>query len=371
MVRTKLWLAIITSSALGLAVACGKSSPNLSSPSAVRPGIADAASDGSTLKVSAPAPQSPVNGQQITTGNDVTLVVTNASTTFSTPVALSYRFEVYNASGTRVYSSPAIAGGSAGTTSHLLSDSVELEGDQQYAWRARAEFEGETGPWSDSSSFIAPTTTGYIRGNELYDPLINGKTIGTTYGPVTFVPGVGLRLESQGSYVAYELQQTLLEGEFSILITGMPTNTEGGKTKLMSMGEGYGDVVINNRRMTVEKRGDPAGVVAWRFITHGDQVDTEGAERVKVNFDEGLHYYWQAVWRNNVFGLLIKENGVNGNVIYDKRKHFDGRAYDPTPHVIYLGMPAGRSGLTGASVDHVIIRQVWVSGRPRPAFASH
>ncbi len=57
MVRTKLWLAIILSSALGLAVACTKSSPNLSSPSAVRPGTANVADDGSTLKVSAPTPQ--------------------------------------------------------------------------------------------------------------------------------------------------------------------------------------------------------------------------------------------------------------------------------------------------------------------------
>ena len=103
-------------------------------------------------------PQSPANGQQITTGNDVTLVVTNASSTFGTPAALTYRFEIYNASGARVYTSSPIAEGSAGTTSHLVPDSVALEGEQRYGWRARAEFEGETGPWSPSPSFIAPTT---------------------------------------------------------------------------------------------------------------------------------------------------------------------------------------------------------------------
>jgi len=51
-------------------------------------------------------------------------------------------------------------------------------------------------------------------------------------------------------------------------------------------------------------------------------------------------------------------------------KNFKGRAYDPAPHVIYLGSPIGRSGEDGASVDRAIIRQVWVSGRPRPAFAN-
>lgn len=369
MVRTKLWLAIIISSALALAVACSKSSPNLTSPSAVRPGAAGAAPDGSTLKVTAPTPQSPVNNQSIE-GNEVALVVTNASTAFGSPAALAYRFEIHNTSGTQVYYSSLIAGGSAGTTSHLVPDSVALEGDERHTWRARAEFEGEAGPWSESSSFIAPNTTGYIRGSELYDPLFNGKTIGTTHGDVTFIPGVGIRLNSQLAYVSYELQQPLTEGEFSMLVTNLAANTEGGKTKMFAMGDGYSDIITNDRRMTIEKRGDPAGVVAWRFITHDDQVDTEGAERRFVNFQTSQHYFWQAAWRNNRFGLLIKENGVNGNTIYDMSKHFDGRAYDPLRHVLYLGAPVGRSGPAGASVDGIIIRQVWVSGRPRPGFAS-
>ena len=49
---------------------------------------------------------------------------------------------------------------------------------------------------------------------------------------------------------------------------------------------------------------------------------------------------------------------------------WDGRGYEPNPHVIYLGAPVGRSGLDGASVDNMIIRQVWVSPRPRPSFAN-
>jgi hypothetical protein len=368
MVRTKLWLAIIISSALALAVACTKSSPNLTSPSAVRPGTPNAADDGSTLKVSAPTPQSPVNNQTIPTGNEVTLVVTNASTTFASAVALTYRFEVYTDSGDLVYSSSLIAGGS-GTTSHLLPDSVSLEGEQRYTWRARAEFEGETGPWSSSASFIAPQSSGYIHGNELYDPLVNGKTIGQIHGPVTFIPGVGVRLETQLSYISYQLGQPLTDGEFSILTTGMPTNTEGDKTKLFAMGEGYGDIVTNNRRMTVEKRGQPAGIVAWRFISHLDRIETVGAERRVVNFDENQHYLWQATWRAGRFNLLVTEGVVSGRAIYNFGKPFQG-AYDPDPHVIYIGSPVGRSGPTAASVDHVTIRQVWVSGRPRPGFAN-
>ena len=121
--------------------------------------------------------------------------------------------------------------------------------------------------------------------------------------------------------------------------------------------------------MTVEKRGDPAGVVAWRFITHGDQIDTEGAEREEVDFHVDRAYFWRATWRNNEFRVIIQEGGVDGRTIYNKAKHFEGRSYDPTPHVIYLGSPPGRSGIDGASVDNVTYRQIWVSGRPRPSFA--
>ena len=170
--------------------------------------------------------------------------------------------------------------------------------------------------------------------------------------------------------VEHVMPQTLTEGEFSILVTGMPANTKGDKTKVFSMGSGFGDVVTNDRRMTIEKRGDPAGVVAWRFITYDDQVDTEGPDRQFVNFLENQTYFMQATWRANRFGLLIKEGGVDGPTIYNLGKTFKGRAYDPSPHVVYLGMPTGRSGETGASVNQMTIRQVWVSGRPRPAFAN-
>jgi hypothetical protein len=89
-----------------------------------------------------------------------------------------------------------------------------------------------------------------------------------------------------------------------------------------------------------------------------------------VDFRAERTYFWQATWRNNFFNVLIREGGVDGRQIYSKGKFFEGRAYDPNPHVVYLGAPVGRSGEAGASVDQAIIRQVWVSGRPRPAFAN-
>ncbi len=352
--------------------ACSKTTSMPSSPTAVTPANADANPDGSTLKAVPPVPVSPGNGQTLELGatEGVTLVVNNSVSVFGVGLPASYRFQLLNEAGELIEDSSNVPAG-ATQTSYTLRGA--LEGDRRYTWRARAEVNNGqyVGSWSALSAFVSPQNVGYISGSELYDPLVNGRTVGAMSGPLTFIPGVGLRFESFHSFVAYVLPQTLNEGEFSLLITGMPANTDGDKTKVISMAQGLGgDVVTNERRMTVEKRGDPAGFVAWRFITHGDQVDTEGAEREYVDFQESGTYFMQATWRSNVFRVIIRSGGVDGPTIYNKGKGFEGRAYDPSPHVVYLGMPVGRSGPTGASVDQMTLRQVWVSGRPRPAFAN-
>ena len=88
-----------------------------------------------------------------------------------------------------------------------------------------------------------------------------GRRSAARVGPISFVPGVGVRLESFASYVKYHLQQTLTGGEFSILVTNLDYNTEGDKTKIMAMIEGDADqsVTTNDRRFTLEKRGNPPG----------------------------------------------------------------------------------------------------------------
>lgn len=366
----KCWFGFVVC-ALALAGACARSSGNPASPSAIAGGSAGAAADGSTLKATPPAAQSPVGGVRLPDSTqNVTLVVTNSTMTFasSPSIALTYKFEVYDSGGNRIYQSPAVSSGSGTTTSHTVP--LTLENDKQYSWQARTEFLGAFTAWTARASFLTPAIPqGYIRAQEIYDPLIDGKTIGEVHGPVQFIPGVGVKLLAWESYISYELPQTLLEGEYSLIVSNMPANTKGEKQKVMSMGQGYSDIITNDRRMTVEKRGDPPGVVAWRFISHGDQVDTEGAERRTYNFQAQLDYLFQTTWRNNFFNVLIKEGGVSGSIAYDYGKPFKGRAYDPNPHVIFVGSPVGRSGPASASIENTIYRQVWVSAAPRPAFA--
>jgi hypothetical protein len=181
---------------------------------------------------------------------------------------------------------------------------------------------------------------------------------------------VGAKLMDWYSYISYELPQTLTEGEYSLLITNMPANTKGDKQKVMAMAQGYDDIIENDRRMTIEKRGDPAGVVAWRFLTHHDRIETEGAERTFVNFQASQLYFFRTTWQNNFFKVKVQEGGTAGPVVYEAGKPWKGDPYDPKPHVIYVGSPIGRSGPSAASIENTIYRQIWVSPNPRPAFAN-
>jgi hypothetical protein len=350
---------------IALAVACSKQSASPTSPTGAASASGHAANaDGSTLKVSAPTPVSPINGVKINQGDNIILTVNNSSATYAGGVPLKYEFAVVNSAGQQVF----VGQNSSGAAQTSVQVTGNLDAEKPYQWHARAFYGDYTGPWSAFASFISPANEGYIRGNELYDPLSNGKTIGTIHGNVTFIPGVGAKLGDFYSYISYELPQTLMEGEYSLLVTNMKANTKGDKQKVMGMAQGYDDIIENDRRMTVEKRGDPAGAIAWRFLTHDDRIET--TVRPIYNFDPSQTYFYQATWRNNIFNLLIQEGGLGGKTVYNDGDQWNGRPYDPSPHVIYVGAPIGRSGPTAASIEDTIYRQIWVSANPRPPFAN-
>ena len=345
---------------LAMAVACSDAPNSPAAPSSAPPLNSDAAADGSTLKVTAPAPQSPVNGAQ---PQSLTFVAGTSTAQF--PVGslppLTYQLEVKNAGGTTVCTG---TGTPSGNNVTISPTGCSLDFDANHSWRVRATLGSALGPWSAPATFRSPAG-GYISGNEVFDPLTNGRTVGEVVGNVTFIPGVGVRLNDFGSHIRYRLPETLTVGEFSLIITNVATNTEGDKTKVFAMSQGLDDLVTNDRRMTIEKRGDPEGIVAWRIITRDDQVDTEGAEREFVAFDPALPYLWTATW-NGTFTLRIQRGGANGPTIYNKGKHYQG-VYNPAPHYAFIGAPQGRSGIAAATVPGMIVRNVWISPRARPA----
>ena len=350
--------------ALATAVACGsgEKSSNPVSPSAGGTvDGADAGGDGHTLKVTAPTPVAPANGSTLDTFGP-TLRVTESSAKFQGSGPITHRFQLLNGS---TVLSEATTGGTSWVPPNLQNKTT-------YGWRARGEQGGRFGPWSATWTFTTPDQPeGYVRGNELYDPLYTGKTIGHRVGPTSFVPGRGIRLEALSSYVKYHLQQTLTAGEFSVLVTDLDFNTEGDKTKIISMiqGDNDQDITTNDRRFTLEKRGNPPGIVAWRMVTSNEQIDTVGRERVVRQFSRNKTYLWKATWGNNRFDVEVKDGGANGQQIYHFGKHYRG-IYDPSPHRAFIGGPAGRGGIDSGTVPGIIVRQVWISRNPRPAFAN-
>jgi hypothetical protein len=363
----KMYFVTGVSVVVALSFACGRQSAAPMSPSTSKPIVSVdevAGANGATLKVSSPTLVSPLNDVVID-GIQPTLVCQPATATNSSaPLPVAYDWEVYDSSNTKVRTEVV------NSTSWSV---LGLNYEQRYTWRVRAtaSYVGSDGkavdtfgPWSAFGSFVTPQNRGYIRGNELYDPLFNGETIGSIVGPAHFVPGVGISLDSLGSYVSYQLQTPLIEGEFSMLAQNVRTRTEGGKTKLMAMTDGYDDITTNDRRATYEKRSD--GSMAWRVITHNDQIETSSAERVFVQYNLTDTFAFGMDWHANVFSFYARQGGYKGKQIYGQSKHWTGAPYDPKTHVLYLGGPGGRAGDDSGSVPNIIIRQVWASSNPRP-----
>jgi hypothetical protein len=365
--QRKLYAVIGVSAALAVATACGHQGSSPVAPSGAKPIVSVeevAGANGATLKVTSPGLVTPINDTVVADAQPTLVCQAVTPTNGAAALALAYDWEVYDAAGTKVRTEVV-----NGTSWKALG----LNYEQRYTWRVRATAsylgtDGKAvdtyGPWSNFGSFITPQNVGYIRGNELYDPLFNGKTVGTIVGPAHFVPGVGLSLDSLGSYIAYQLQTPLIEGEFSMLAQNVRTRHEGGKTKVMAMSDGYDDITTNDRRATYEKRSD--GTMAWRVITHDDQIETGSAERVFVQYNLTDTFAFGMDWHANVFSFFARQGGYKGKEIYRLAKHWHGAPYDPKTHVVYIGGPGGRAGDDSGSVPNMIVRQVWASPSPRP-----
>jgi hypothetical protein len=364
--QLKAVVACASAAILAVGIACSTQSSSPVSPTAAQPGLIEAAPDGSTLKVTAPTPVSPVNNAQ--PEGSVVLIASKATGKFQ-DVTPSYEFEIFRGN-TRVYTSGVTGGAGSGPNNVSHTPNVALDFDQPHTWRVRAVFAGAVGPWSSNATFRAPIG-GYIRGNEIFDPLSTGQTVGDISGPTQFIPGEGLRLLDHSSFVTYRLPQNLQEGEFSLMIRGADEGNPGDKAKILSMQEGpnIDDITTDDYRMTAELRGrdyGAPGAVTFRIIP-GDGEPQDG-HRVQLSFSSSRWYFWRFTWRTNFARLEVKEDSPRGQSIYDTAVSGWTHPYRPDPHFVHLGSPAGRAGLIDATHPGGIYKNVWVSSRPRPAF---
>jgi hypothetical protein len=360
---------LIASSAvivLALGVACSRQSSSPTSPSAQAPGSggAPAAADGSTLKVTAPTPISPVNNQQVT---DTPTLTAGVSTLKFAVGSLQYRFQLFSDTGALAQDSGVVAG-------PAFRPTVTLDLKKRYTWRARAEYQGAFGPWSAAASFVS-AEGGYLRGNEAFDPLYNGTTVGERVGQTTFVAGKGIRLDSNSSFVRYLIPVTITSGEFSMEVEGLRANAPGDKSKVFGMQAGTDDYITNPYRVDVQYRGSsgfPANSITFRALygsTDGLDVRYEPSTETRMTSVFALNpattYYWKATWGSE-FRVTVKEGGINGRTIYDVGVRSPRGTYNPVPMYAFIGTPTGRSGAESASIPGTIYRNVYIGARPRP-----
>jgi hypothetical protein len=144
--------AMSVAAALTCAAACANDKATPLSPETVAATETGAAADGSTLKVTAPGPVSPVSGAEVNDSSPP-FTVTNSQARFGPTPPLVYRFEVQKENGEPVQSGLNAAGD--GRTSWEPPRALE---QGTFRWRTRAEMEGRHGPWSEFVTFkmVAP-----------------------------------------------------------------------------------------------------------------------------------------------------------------------------------------------------------------------
>ena len=350
---------------LALAIACSKSSETPTSPSVTESAGGNAAADGSTLKVPAPTNLSPANGVQ---PDSLVLTASTVDGKFSTGLPLVYQFQIADNSGSVISACTQTVSPSGSTVSYVPSCGLDFE--VTYKWKVRARMGNDVGPWSAEATFKTPSG-GYIKGNEVFDPLTNGKTAGEPSGPVQFIPGQGAKLLDHSSFIRYRLPVNLQGGEFSMMIKGADEGSEGDKSKVFAMQEGpdEGDITDDDYRFTAELRGanyGAPGSVTYRIIC-GDGVSRDGG-RSQLNFSSERWYFWKFSWQTGRATLEVHVDNEAGQTIYSSTIGTGSHPYRPDPHYMYLGSPMGRAGALDATLPGGIYKNVWASSRPRPSF---
>ena len=352
------------------AIACGEQAPTPAAPTpAASSETSAAAADGSTLKTTAPALQQPANGSN---ADSLTpnLVIANATLKYLGDVSLMasvrYKLNIETTSGAQVYAAWATSAPGTDLSAHRVAAGV-LQAETTYRWRARAEMGNSVGPWSAYWTFTTPKTgsglPSYQNATELWDNLTDGRTLGTLAGGAQLT-SKGVYLPLFESHVTYTLQNTLTSGSIECLIEGLASDSNGGKTKVFSSQQGYGDITANPFRFTIEKRGDDhpdVGKYRLRIITGNATSGFYDSDRIQPSsLLASKTYYHRVSWGNNVVSFAVRDGSASGPLVASYEFSYQG-TYRPSPHVVHIGAPVPRGGAADASVPGITVRFFYVS----------
>src|SRR5688500_16950989 len=285
-------------------IACGSGS---SAPREVPVGPTAPSGPSGTVTLTTPAPVSPVNNEQLSTLRP-TLTVQNA--TASASGTRTYEFQVSDRTDFSIGASltasflvfvnqTGVAEGD-GRTSFVVPQ--DLQPATRMYWRSRVVQGSSASSWSEPATFRTKLV-GYSRPGELYDPLIHGETIGTVFGAHTWVAGKGIRLETQTSFVRYQLAEALANGEFSVEVEGLHPDGPDHKLKIFSMNDRDADPSFSNNYMSTMYRGingNPPNCISFKAVSNSQARIAEpdrGERNASVRMlDPSRTYFWKANW---------------------------------------------------------------------------
>jgi hypothetical protein len=302
-----------------------------------------------------------------------TLVVRNGSSNPNGTRTYEFQLSTSSSFATINLSRAGIAEDAGGKTSFAVD--TDLQSTTRYYWRARVTQASTSSDWSPVGRFRTKTV-GYNNPSELYDPLAAGETVGTAFGAYTWVANEGLRLTSRTSYVQYALPATVARGEFSMEIKGLAPGGPIGKPRVFSMLNGTGRLDQSKYQMNVQYRGtqgNPDNCIAFKAVWGDEDVKLEPELHERQadvrQLDPSRWYFFQATWDALTFRLIVREDGPAGREIYNRAKTSPPGygPYAPAPHYAYLGANEAALGGEDGTVPNIIIRNVWLSDKARPA----
>lgn len=150
------------------------------------------------VTITAPKPLEPANGQTLTAGGALSLLIENAATTGERPIWLQLEVATDAAFQNKVHVADRMSPGSDGRTSYRLPVTLPAAGARYY-WRTRALDGANTGEFSATASFVlqdpvlvgaptpaAPGSGSTVTTNTPDLTVSNGPVSGPLAGPVSY-----------------------------------------------------------------------------------------------------------------------------------------------------------------------------------------
>jgi hypothetical protein len=105
------------------------------------------------VTITAPKPLEPANGQTLTAGGAVTLLIENAATTGERPIWLQVEIATDSGFQNKVHTADKVSPGTGGRTTYQVPVTLPA-GGARYYWRARALDGANTGEFSSMATFV-------------------------------------------------------------------------------------------------------------------------------------------------------------------------------------------------------------------------